>query len=59
MVQLQLILIATATSFGNTLVVGLAGEKYFSVNLQLVGCTYIYNKNTTHDIDCRIYFMHR
>ena len=38
MVQLQLALISASTSFGNTLVAGLAAGKYFAVNLQLVGC---------------------
>ena len=37
LVQLQLTLMATDTSFDNTFVAGLAAEKYFAVNLQLVG----------------------
>ena len=37
-VQLQLTLMAAATIFDNTFIAGLAAEKYFAVNLQLLGC---------------------
>ena len=38
MIHLQLTLIAAATSFDNTFDAGLAEEKYFAINLQLLGC---------------------
>ena len=50
---------AVAMSFDNSFVEGLAAEKYFAVKLHLVGCKKIYNKHITHDINCRIYFIHR
>ena len=45
MVQLELTLMDAVTSFDNTFVAGLAAEKYFTVNSQLVGCK-IYITNT-------------
>ena len=38
MVQLKLTLMASATSFDNIFVPGLDAEKYFAVNLELIGC---------------------
>ena len=38
LVQLQLTLISTATSFVDTFVAGLDEEKYFTVHFNLVGC---------------------
>ena len=53
-VQLHLTLMAVATIFDNNFVAGLAAEKYFAVNLQLVGCK-IYNNHILHGINFRIY----